>query len=251
MKCGVLWKHQVVIHLTKSKTMKKANVNLFDKNKVKLKLLKNKSLRISDGRKHPTKIINLRKTGITIWTDGKHLKVFRGDLLTEVIGRTVYRANKFETVEFAATKPQRKAERSIKGGAGNIIGATDLSEGRSINGGGTLQIIGATDLSEGRIGGSIAPRIIGATDLSEGRSIKGGGTLQIIGATDLSEGRVGKSATPQIIGATDLSEGRVISDDILIISATNGTSEGRSIKGDKAISITLNAKSVIVKHGKI
>ncbi len=210
--------------------MKKANVNLFDKNKVKLKLLKNKSLRISDGRKHPTKIINLRKTGITIWTDGKHLKVFRGDLITEVIGRTVYRANKFDTVEFTATKA--KGKRSISGGTGQIIGASDLSEGRSIGDGGTLQIIGASDLSEGRIKGKAVGQIIGASDLSEGRSIGDGGTLQIIGASDLSEGRS-------------------ISDDILIISATNGTSEGRSIRGDKAISITLNAKSVIVKHGKM
>ncbi len=211
--------------------MKKANVNLFDKNKVKLKLLKNKSLRISDGRKHPTKIINLRKTGITIWTDGKHLKVFRGDLITEVIGRTVYRANKFDTVEFTATKA--KGKRSISGGTGQIIGASDLSEGRSIGDGGTLQIIGATDIAEGR-------------------SINGSGTLQIIGATDIAEGRsINDSGTLQIIGATDIAEGRNGSDDILIISATNGTSEGRSIKGNKAISITLNAKSVIVKHGKI
>lgn len=91
---------------TKNKIMKKANVNLFDKNKVQLKLLKNKNLRISDGRKNPTKVINLKKTGITIWTDGKHLKVFRGDLLKEVIGRSVYRTNKFETVEFTTTKAQ-------------------------------------------------------------------------------------------------------------------------------------------------
>jgi len=172
--------------------MKKANVNLFDKNKVQLKLLKNKNLRISDGRRNPTKVINLKKTGITIWTDGKHLKVFRGDLLKEIIGRSVYRTNKFETVEFTTTKAQAK---------------------RSIKGSGALQVIGASDILEGR-------------------SIKGSGTSQVIGASDILEGR---SA----------------SDDILIIGTTNGMSEGRSIEEERAISITLNAKSVIVKHGKI
>jgi|GEM_PF-2301332 len=192
--------------------MKKANVNLFDKNKVQLKLLKNKNLRISDGRRNPTKVINLKKTGITIWTDGKHLKVFRGDLLKEIIGRSVYRTNKFETVEFTTTKAQ--AKRSIKGsGALQVIGASDILEGRSIKGSGTSQVIGASDILEGR-------------------SIKGSGTSQVIGASDILEGR---SA----------------SDDILIIGTTNGMSEGRSIEEERAISITLNAKSVVVKHGKI
>jgi len=76
--------------------------------------------------------------------------------------------------------------------------------------------------------------------------------LQVLGTTNISEGRtIGDAGTLQVLGTTNISEGRTSGDDVLIISATNGTSEGRSIKGDKAISITLNAKSVIVKHGKL
>ncbi len=184
--------------------MKKANVNSFDKNKVQVKLMKNKNLRISDGTKNSTKIVNLRKTGITIWTDGNHLKIFRGDLLNEVIGRSACRANQFQTVEFVVTESEQTSQ---------VIGASNILEGRSIKGEKTSQVIGASNILEGR-------------------SIKG-------------------EKTSQVIGASNILEGRSESDDILVISAKNGTSEGRSIKGNRAISISLNEKTVIIRHGSI
>ena len=153
--------------------MKKANVNLFDKNEVQVKLLKNKNLRISDGRKHPTKIINLQKTGVTIWTDGKHLKVFRGNLLTEIVGRSVYRANKLETVEFIGVQNIMEG-RSIDGdGSQSIIGVQNIMEGRSINSNGSQNIIGVQNIMEGRSAGNKAILVIGSKTNSEARILEG------------------------------------------------------------------------------
>ena len=192
--------------------MKKANVNLFDKNEVQVKLLKNKNLRISDGRKHPTKIINLQKTGVTIWTDGKHLKVFRGNLLTEIVGRSVYRANKLETVEF--------------------IGVQNIMEGRSIDGDGSQSIIGVQNIMEGRsIDGDGSQSIIGVQNIMEGRSINSNGSQNIIGVQNIMEGRSAGNKAILVIG-----------------SKTN--SEARILEGDYLVHMISNGKSITVRHGK-
>ncbi len=192
--------------------MKKANVNLFEKNKVQVKLLKNKNLRISDGRKNPTKVVNLQKTGITIWTDGKHLKIFRGNRLKEVIGRSVYRTNKFQTVEF-------------------IAAGSDVLERRSITNL-TNSFVGVSNIQEGLISNNSNSSFIGVSNIQEGL-IQNGSTSDFVGVSNIQEGRLAKNE-----------------EDILIIGAKDA-SEGRTLEENYAVYIGLGEKSVTVRHGKV
>lgn len=211
--------------------MKKANVNLFDKNKVQVKLLKNKNLRISDGRKNPTKVVNLKKTGITIWTDGEHLKIFRGNRLKEVIGRSVYRANKFQTVEFIAAGSDVLERRSITASTASFLGASNIQEGLIDNGSNT-GFLGASNIQEGLIKNGTKTNFLGASNIQEGL-IDNGSTSNFLGASNIQEGRSANSG-----------------EDILVIGAKDA-SEGRTLDGDYAMFISLNDKSVTVRHGKV
>jgi len=198
-------------YLKTTKTMKKANVNLFDKDKVQVKLLKNKNLRISDGRKNPTRVVNLRKTGITIWTDGEHLRIFRGNLLKEVIGRSVYRTNKFQTVEFIASGSDVLERRSITNLTNSFIGMSNIQEGLIVNS---------------------TSNFIGMSNIQEGRSTIENGTASFIGMSNIQEGR---SANAE--------------EDLLIIGGKDA-SEARTLE-NYAVYISLTDKSVTVRHGNV
>ena len=211
--------------------MKKANVNLFDKNKVQVKLLKNKKLRISDGRKNPTRVVDLQKTGITIWTDGKHLRFFRGNRLKEVIGRSVHKTNKFQTMEFISESATAERRRSISNAGTNFIGMTNIHEGLISNAG--TNFIGMTNIHEGLISNT-GTNLIGMTNIHEGRSITATKKTDLVDETDGQKKRVVNSRK----------------ENILVIGSKDA-SEARTLNENYGVHISLSDKFVTIRHGKV